>query len=97
MTVMGLDLVEREALMMYHTRSRLKGSQNWPIVTLILRDQVSTTNVVRSYMIERNLEKLTKKANPLFFSSLPVSHCLLISSSVNCCISISLSLHVLID
>ena len=66
MTVMGLDLVEREALMMYHTRSRLKGSQKWPMVTLILRDQVSTTNGVTSYTIGRNLVRVTRKANPLF-------------------------------
>jgi predicted transcriptional regulator len=28
MTMMGLDLVEKEALMMYHTQKGLKGSQN---------------------------------------------------------------------
>ena len=41
MTMMGLDLVEKEALMMYHTQKGLKESQNfWLMVSLIVMSQV---------------------------------------------------------
>uniref|UniRef100_A0A2N9I9B4 Uncharacterized protein n=1 Tax=Fagus sylvatica TaxID=28930 RepID=A0A2N9I9B4_FAGSY len=46
MSMMELDLVEKEALMMHHTQKGLKGLQN--LVTLILRSQVSTRTVMRS-------------------------------------------------
>ena len=50
--MMGLDLVEKEALMICQTQKGLKGSQNLkPMVTLIVQSQVSR-NVLRSLVIE---------------------------------------------
>ena len=54
--MMGLDLVEKEALMNYNTHKGMKDSQNlWPMVTLIVR---SIWNTMRSSVIGRNLVKV---------------------------------------
>uniref|UniRef100_A0A2N9GFH7 TIR domain-containing protein n=1 Tax=Fagus sylvatica TaxID=28930 RepID=A0A2N9GFH7_FAGSY len=54
MSMMELDLVEKEALMMHHTQKGLKGLQN--LVTLILRSQVHSAAVL--LLGRKNVEEL---------------------------------------
>ena len=71
MSMMGLDLVEKEAQMMYHTQKGLKDSQNsWTSVTLI----------------GRNLVKVIEKVNQLFLTCKSLIVFLLNLSSIGCCI-----------
>ena len=62
MITMGQDPVEKEALTTYQTQKGLKGTQK-PMVTLILRSQVSTKTVTKSKAIGTNLSDDLEEGN----------------------------------